>query len=288
MEIRNQTPVDHWVATASRHEGSWISQGWSLLPAFAAREVPVLDAGSIHIAYRPAPDSASDPVVDRFNVGLVSGRLPGDAKKFRCAGDASFRFDDADQLGWFASREHDMFEPVDPSVPISLFFRDFRRELQRLSLGRSDIQRLNDHTWRVELHPSICQRLNPWFHVQQKPYAALRSILLDAEHLAELLRNIETVLDLEELGHAVHVDGPLIYRTLYDIRRKLVLALRTEAVLRNNPGFTFDARHDDLLQLEPTQTERLIAHTGEHASLYQNALQLSMKVSEELSSFKPR
>lgn len=277
MKIENHTSEAVPVAVAMGIDQRWRSRGWFSIDAFSHVDIDLPDGEVCYLRLGPVPQQ----------VQLTSGHLDGDARKFRVAKDGPFDIELADQIssGWFASHPHERFVPVS-RAGVAIFYGDFPRQLEGLKLRARDVQIANHHVHSVVMQPSFWQRINPFFWWAQRRFRALREVLLEVERYRSVVQNVETALELQQVGHDVPMNEPLLFRTLYQIRQRLVMALKTDQVLRNNPGYGTHPGTGQLLRsVQPTEAQRLLTDARSHAALYQEALELSLRVGAELSAF---
>lgn len=108
----------------------------------------------------------------------------------------------------------------------------------------------------------------------------LVNLLIEVKNHNKVLYQINVLDQLNQIGNSVSLkDRDKVIQALTITRSNLVQALKTEKILRENPGFRPETFSVDLTSLRSLNVEET---TTEYSKLLNNALQIGIDIQEEI------
>lgn len=125
------------------------------------------------------------------------------------------------------------------------------------------------------------------FLKQRGKYVTLVNLLTDVKNHNQVIYRIQVLDELSSVGNEVHLDDrKTLLEALKITKNNLIQALKTDRILRQNPGFKPDHFAVDLASMRSLQVQE---KSSEYGQLLNEALQIGMSLQDELEErlFKP-
>lgn len=116
----------------------------------------------------------------------------------------------------------------------------------------------------------------------QNNKSPLTNLLIDVKNHNKVVYQIHILDQLQSVGNTVAVEArESVLKALAVIRENLTKALKTERILRENPGFKPESFSIDLSSIRSLQMEE---KSSEYGQLFNEALQIGISIQEEVQS----
>ncbi|BAQ63164.1 hypothetical protein GM3708_3570 (plasmid) [Geminocystis sp. NIES-3708] len=129
---------------------------------------------------------------------------------------------------------------------------------------------------------SIVQSLKLTDFIRKKAKNSLTNLLIDVKNHNKIVYKINVMDQLKSVGNQVDLnDRKNVLKALKITRENLVKALKTNRILRENPGFEADSFSVDITSIQSLQISE---QSSEYAALFNQALQIGISIQEDIDN----
>ncbi|QOV23990.1 hypothetical protein [Anabaenopsis elenkinii] len=115
---------------------------------------------------------------------------------------------------------------------------------------------------------------------KDSPMLLLCKLLEEVDRHNQIIKNIDTLDQLKSVGNAIDLSNrEKVIEAIKITRKDLLLAIKTDKILRENPGFNPESFAVDLTGLQALQVS---ATASEYSQILDQALQIGVNVQEEM------
>ncbi|MDB9445486.1 hypothetical protein [Anabaena sp. CS-542/02] len=112
------------------------------------------------------------------------------------------------------------------------------------------------------------------------PMLLLCKLLEEVDRHNQIIKNIDTLDQLKSVGNAIDLSNrEKVIEAIKITKKDLLLAIQTDKILRENPGFNPESFAVDLTGLQALQVS---ATASEYSQILDQALQIGVNVQEEM------
>jgi hypothetical protein len=115
---------------------------------------------------------------------------------------------------------------------------------------------------------------------KNSPMLLLCKLLEEVDRHNQIIKNIDTLDQLKSVGNAIDLSNrEKVIEAIKITKKDLLLAIQTDKILRENPGFNPESFAVDLTGLQALQVS---ATASEYSQILDQALQIGVNVQEEM------
>lgn len=115
---------------------------------------------------------------------------------------------------------------------------------------------------------------------KHSPMLLLCKLLEEVDRHNQIIKNIDTLDQLKSVGNAIDLSNrEKVIEAIKITKKDLLLAIQTDKILRENPGFNPESFAVDLTGLQALQVS---ATASEYSQILDQALQIGVNVQEEM------
>ena len=134
----------------------------------------------------------------------------------------------------------------------------------------------------VTMAHTIYESLQKYMQLSGKhsPMVLLCKLLEEVDRHNQIIKNIDTLDQLKSVGNAIDLSNrEKVIEAIKITKKDLLLAIQTDKILRENPGFNPESFAVDLTGLQALQVS---ATASEYSQILDQALQIGVNVQEEM------
>jgi len=157
-------------------------------------------------------------------------------------------------------------------------YRELNSSIQ--AFGDRNITSILESIFKITLKIIETLKLND--SIKKIVKGTLVNLLIDVKNHNKIVYKINVLDQLNSVGNKVSLDDRgNILKALTITRENLVRALKTNKILRENPGFETDSFSVDINSLQSLQ---ITEQSSEYASLFNQALQIGISIQEDIDN----